>query len=97
VDGPPVDGAITSGNERDMYTFTVTSPGSYTIETAGSTDCFITLFGPGNPDTLITQDDDSGPGTNSRILTNLSSGAYFVQVRHYSPNGTGPYSITVKG
>jgi tyrosinase len=97
VDGPPVNGAITSGNERDMYTFTVTTPGSYTIETAGSTDCFITLFGPGNPDTLITQDDDSGPGTNSRILANLSSGAYFVQVRHYSPNGTGPYSITVKG
>ena len=91
-----MNGAITSGNERDIYTFTVTSPGSYTIETAGSTDCFVTLYGPGSPDTLIAQDDDSGPGTNSRILANLASGAYFVQVRHYSPDGTGPYSITVK-
>ncbi len=79
-----------------MYTFTVTSPGSYTIETAGTTDYFLTLFGPGNPITFIAQD-DSGPETNSRIAINFASGVYYAQVRHYSPNGTGPYSISVKG
>jgi hypothetical protein len=72
-----------------MYTFTVMNPGTHTIETAGSTDCFLTLFGPDNPATFITQDDDSGPGTNSRIAVNLASGVYYAQVRHYSPTETG--------
>lgn len=96
VNGPAVPGTIAAANERDMYTFTVANPGTHTIETAGNTDCFLTLFGPGNPATFIAQDDDSGPGTNSRIAANLASGAYFVQVRHYSPSGTGPYSISVR-
>lgn len=96
VNGPAVQGTIAAANERDMYTFTVMNAGTHTIETAGSTDCFLTLFGPGNQTTLIAQDDDSGPGTNSRIAVNLASGVYFVQVRHYSPTGTGPYSISVR-
>jgi len=96
VNGPAVAGEISAGNERDMYTFTAANSGSYTIETAGSTDCFITLHGPGNPNTLIAQDDDSGLGTNSRIVASLAPGAYFIQVRHYSPAGMGPYNISVK-
>ncbi|MBA4144059.1 MAG: tyrosinase family protein [Nitrosospira sp.] len=96
VNGPAVQGTISAANERDIYTFTVTVPGSHTIETAGNTDCFLILFGPANPATFIAQDDDSGPGTNSRIVASLGSGAYFAHVRHYSPTGIGPYSISVR-
>jgi tyrosinase len=96
VNGPAVQGTISAANERDMYTFTLTSAGTYTIETAGSTDCFLTLFGPDNPATFVAQDDDSGPGTNSRLALDLAPGAYFAQVRHYSPTGTGAYSISVR-
>ncbi len=96
VNGPAVQGTISAANERDMYRFTVTTPAVHTIETAGSTDCFLTLFGPDNPATLITQDDDSGPGTNSRIAVNLVAGEYYARVRHYSATGTGSYSISVR-
>jgi len=96
VDGPPVPGTLSNANERDMYTFTITAPDSYTIETQGSTDCFLSLFGPNNQETFITQDDDSGSGTNSRIVTTLAVGTYYAQVRHYSPTGTGSYSISVR-
>lgn len=96
VNGPAVQGAISVANERDMYTFTVTTPALHTIATAGSTDCFLTLFGPDNPATFITQDDDSGPGTNSRIAINLVPGVYYAQVRHYSSTGTGSYGISVR-
>ena len=96
VDGPPVEGILSGANERDLYSFTVTLPGTYTIETSGNTDCFLTLFGPGNQETLIAQDDDSGPGANSRLVANLEAGSYFAQVRHYSSTGTGPYSISVR-
>ena len=68
----------------------------HTIETAGNTDTFITLFGPNSQSTLITEDDDSGPSFNSRIVTPLAAGNYFVRVRHYSASGTGTYSIGVR-
>jgi tyrosinase len=93
---PPLEGIIDAANERNLYTFTVTVPGVYTVETGGSTDCFLTLFGPGNANTFIAADDDSGPAANSRIVVNLESGSYFVQVRHYSSTATGPYSILVR-
>jgi tyrosinase len=96
VNGPSVQGTISAANERDMYTFTASTSGVYTIETGGSTDCFLTLFGPGNQTTFIAQDDDSGPGTNSRLVLNLTVGTYFAQVRHYSPTGTGSYSVSVR-
>ena len=96
VNGPAAAGVISVGNERDMFTFNAATSGTYTIETAGNTDCFISLYGPANPNTLIAQDDDSGPGANSRIVADLASGEYFVQVRHYGPSGTGPYNIAVK-
>jgi tyrosinase len=96
INGPAVQGSISPANERDMYTFTVTTPGTYTIETAGDTDCFLILNGPETPTTLVAQDDDSGPGANSRIVADLAPGTYFAQVRHYSPTGTGSYSISVR-
>ncbi|SOD42556.1 tyrosinase family protein [Nitrosovibrio sp. Nv4] len=96
VNGPAVQGTIAAPNERDMYTFTVATSGMHIIETAGSTDCFVTLSGPDNPATFIAQDDDSGPGANSRIAISLAPGTYFARVRHYSPSGTGAYSISVR-
>ena len=97
----PVNGALVQGNiavagEMDMFTFVVASAGLHTIETAGNTDTFITLFGPNSQSTLIAEDDDSGPGTNSRIVTTLAAGNYFVRVRHYSATATGAYSIGVR-
>ncbi len=91
-----MQGSIGTVNERDLYGFRVTAPGAYTIETAGNTDCVLRLFGPETPTILVAEDDDSGPGANSRIVANLEPGTYFAEVRHYSPTGTGSYSISVK-
>jgi tyrosinase len=95
VNGPPVQGSIQAANESDIYRFAASATGLYTIETAGVTDTFLTLFGPNNQTTLITQDDDSGPEFNSRIVADLAAGIYFVRIRHFSPTGTGAYSISV--
>ena len=96
VNGAPVQGNIAVAGEMDMFTFTVASPALHTIETAGITDTLVTLFGPNSQSMLIAEDDDSGPGTNSRIVTTLAAGNYFVRVRHYSANGTGAYTIAVR-
>jgi tyrosinase len=96
INGPAVQGSIGTVNERNLYGFSVTAPGAYTIETAGNTDCVLRLFGPESTTMLVAEDDDSGPGANSRIVANLESGTYFAEVRHYSPTGTGSYSISVR-
>ncbi len=96
VDGPAVQGSIDVADESDVFTFSVAAAGLYTIATDGATDTFLTLFGPNSQTTLITQDDDSGPNLNSEITADLAPGAYFARVRHFSPTGTGQYTISVK-
>jgi hypothetical protein len=81
--------------EEDLFRFTAKSDGRYVIDTQGSTDIVMKLFGPNNETALIAEDDDSGTGTNARIISDLIKGDYFVQVRHYRPTGKGKYSIKV--
>ncbi len=96
VDGPEVQGNIGQPAESDLYTFSVATAGEHRIETSGSTDTFLTLFGPNSETLLITHDDDSGPGTLSRIQESLVIGTYFVRVRHWSPAQTGAYGVRVR-
>ncbi len=96
VNGPTAQGEIAPANESDLYTFTANAPAAlYTVETTGSTDTFITLFGPNSQTTRVAEDDDSGLGVLSRIRADLRGGVYFVRVRHYDPTGTGAYGVRV--
>lgn len=86
--------SIGQPGEEDLFTFTASSEGRYTIETDGPTDLVMSLLG--SDDTLIAQDDDSGEGRNSRIISRLYPGEYTLQVRHYNTSGgTGNYGIRV--
>jgi len=96
INGPAIQGEISVADERDRYTFRVTAAGRYAIETSGTTDTFVSLFGPNSETSLIASDDDSGPGTLSLLTQNLAVGQYFVRVRHFSPARTGPYGISVR-
>ena len=96
IDGPEVHGNIGQPGENDLFTFVVAAAGEYVIETSGSTDTFLSLFGPNSDTTFITQDDDGGPGLLSRIQEDLAVGIYFVRVRHYSPSKTGAYGVRVR-
>ena len=83
--------------EQDLFKFSAATAGRYVIETAGTTDLVMSLYGPDNQTKLIAEDDDSGTGRNARINAHLATpGTYFVQVRHYnSARGTGTYRIQV--
>ncbi|MBC7782694.1 MAG: pre-peptidase C-terminal domain-containing protein [Burkholderiales bacterium] len=101
VELPVIETAATQGDiaragETDLYKFNAVKSGVYTIETEGSTDVVMKLFGPDSQTNLVAEDDDSGAGSNAKIVATLSPGAYYAQVRHYnSTNGTGAYSIKV--
>lgn len=95
VDGQSFAAAISTRNESDLYRFDISNQGAYTIETDGTTDVFLTLFGPNNQANELASDDDSGIGLNSRIRMVLAPGEYYAAVRHYSAFGTGSYTIQV--
>ncbi|KAB2963222.1 M12 family metallopeptidase [Zoogloea sp.] len=88
--------SIGKAGEQDLYQFVVTTPGKHIIDTQGSTDVVMKLFGPDSTTNLIATDDDSGLGSNARIAASLSAGTYYAQVRHFDAAGTGAYTIRVR-
>src|SRR6266545_985552 len=78
-------GSIASPGEQDIYRFVVGQAGDFVVETGGSTDVFLSLYGPNSQTRLVAENDDAGAGHNARIEASLQPGTYFVQVRHYSP------------
>lgn len=97
VNGSAVAANITNPGEIDIFSFTAPAHGSYTIETTGSTDTYMNLFGPNSQTRGIAENDDSGEFRNSRIQLQLVAGEYFVRIRHYSEFSTGAYQIQVTG
>ncbi len=86
---------ISAAGEEDLYKFVIKNEGNYIVQTAGSTDVVLSLFGPENPTDLIAENDDGGVGTNALINASLQPGQYYARVRHYSPVHTGEYRIQV--
>ncbi len=95
VDGASVNAAISAGNESDLYRFQITAQDTYSILTSGTTDTFLTLHGPNSQIQEIATNDDGGVSFNAHIRQEIAPGEYFARVRHFSPLGTGPYSIRV--
>jgi Bacterial pre-peptidase C-terminal domain len=96
VDGPAVEAAIGAHRQEDHFSFDVTAPRQFVIETAGRTDVMLAVFGPDDRTHLVADDDDSGTARNARIATVLAPGTYFVRVRHHQPTGTGRYRLSVR-
>ena len=90
-----VEGEISEAHEEDIYRFAVIDTATHLIETAGSTDVIMSLFGPNSPTQLVATDDDGGIGRNARISAALQPGIYYAVVRHFNPTRTGEYRITV--
>jgi len=82
--------------EKDLwYKFTLgtSTPVQLALNGVSMTDPILALYsGSCAALTLVTCDDDSGPGLNSLITTTLAAGTYYVRVISYS--GTGPHSGT---
>ena len=98
IDSPTATRAeIGQAGEQDMFRFTISKPGNYTVETEGQTDVVMSVYGPASLTQPIAEDDDSGSGLNARIVSDLSPGIYHVQIRHYNfSGGTGVYGVRVR-
>ena len=74
VGAPARAAGIGARGEVDLYRFVAAAAGQYVVETSGQTDVVMTLLGPNDPATMITEDDDSGDDRNARIISMLSAG-----------------------
>jgi hypothetical protein len=96
VGGAATKADIGQPGEEDLFQFKAATAGRYVVETTGTTDVFMALYGPDSQTKLIAQDDDNGRGLNARIVKTLTPGTYVVQVRHYNEQaGTGSYGVKV--
>ena len=98
VNGPAMTGAISSPGEADWYSFTVSTPGVYTLNTTSGTleDNYMYLYGPNSQTALLAQNDENGADLAAQIVRTLSVGTYYVKMRAYSATATGTYTINVK-
>ncbi len=88
---------IGEAGEEDLFKFMVTAGGDHVIDTKGPTDVVMRLYGPDSHTNVIAEDDDSGTGTNARIIASLIPGLYYAQVRHYNrAEGKGDYTIRAR-
>ncbi|MBI4318450.1 MAG: pre-peptidase C-terminal domain-containing protein [Chloroflexi bacterium] len=89
--------------DNDWVKFTAAAGTSYVVETSNlgsASDTYMYLYGTVGT-TVITYDDDSGPGLGSRIAwTATSPGTYYVRIRHYSSSRYGNdtnYDLAITG
>lgn len=98
VGAAPLTNVIARPGEVDVYRLVVPAAGGvYTVETQGTTDVVMALFGPNDRTIFIEENDDvGGQNRNARIVRQLTAGTYYVRVRHYQATATGNYSITAR-
>ncbi len=94
----PKNKNITQDDQIDIYTLDIKTERKYIIETTGNQDLVMYLYGPNSQknSALVAKDDDSGVGSNPRIVRNLSKGKYYVRVRHFLPKGRGNYVLSAR-
>lgn len=94
--GTTIRASIGAYGEEDYYEFELKNDSSQriTLYTEGPSDVVMSLMNSNK--TVIAWDDDSGQGTNAKIIKTLNKGKYIVRIRHYSPKKTGEYSISLR-
>jgi fibronectin type 3 domain-containing protein len=88
-----VGGTINYSGDEDYFQFYLSSGGTVTAYSTGSTDTYGYLLDSwGN--TLSSNDDNPYPNFNFSSTVS-AGGYYYVRVRHYSYYGTGSYTLSV--
>ena len=96
IDQAPVRANLGHAEEEDQFSFTVEENGFYIVETTGSTNVSLALYGPDAEGRLVASDDDAGrQGYNARLRTVLMAGEYLIRIRHRA-EGTGEYTLAVR-
>ncbi len=90
-----VAGRIDTVGDEDLFKIILPSTGMLTINSTGE-DVFEYLLSSTSNNRVLANADIQGDGHNMRTLGPLTSGTYYIKVRHIEPNGTGDYVLNVR-
>ena len=89
--GSSTDGSLSEG-DTDYFRVEMSSAGTLTVYTTGSTDTYGFIFdSSGN---VLAENDDGGEGRNFWVSAPVSAGTYHIQVEGFS-SSTGDYTLHV--
>ena len=88
-----VHAMISSVDDVDDWQFTLTEPGTVTLETSGSTDTVGWLEDARG--VRLAEDDDSGTRRNFRIQEALPAGTYYIRVTGFDATSVGDYTLSM--
>ncbi len=90
--GSATAATLTAG-DADFFKFEVQEAGTITAQTEGSTDTAGTLRRADGSTTA--SDDDQGRSANFRIVRKVTPGTYYVEVKGFNDQVTGPYTLLI--
>ena len=101
--GTPINGtlatsdcALGDGSFVDYYRLTIAATVNVQIDLSAGFDTFLGLLSiVGTTVSVIATDDDSGPGTDSRISRVLTPGTYAVAANSFAAGVTGAYQLSI--
>lgn len=86
-----------SPGDEDWFTFRVSAPQMMRIQTEGSLDTKLSLYGPNSSSSEVSSDDDGGENYNARITAYLDQvGTYYIQVTPYGSDTSGSYVLVLE-
>ena len=86
----PLTGRISPAGDIDYFRVQVTASGQLTLETTGSLDTVGRL--ENSSGSTLASNDDSGVGSNFRIVRDVTAGTYYIRVTGYRSK-TGSYTL----
>lgn len=88
--GDSVGGVVTAGGE-DCFRIDLATAGWLEVSTSGATDTHGELYDDAR--SLLSGDNNGGPGDNFLIIRYVPAGTYYVEVRGFSDTTSGPYVL----
>ena len=87
-----------SGRYAKFYTFSLSSTTTVVIDLSSSIDPYLYLLqGSGTVGVVLESDNNSGPGSDSRIITTLAPGSYTIEATTSSRGRSGEFRLSLVG
>ena len=88
--GSETAGKLSAGDE-DYFVIEMTRGGTLVAYTTGDTDTYGSILNSSG--SVLTSNDEAGPGSNFRVSASVSPGTYYIRVRGYGSLTAGSYTL----
>ena len=86
--GSETAGKLSAGDE-DYFVIEMTRAGTLVAYTTGDTDTYGSILNSSG--SVLTSNDEAGPGSNFRVSASVGPGTYYIRVRGYGSLTAGSY------